>query len=207
MVSVKGNNALYEEMPDKSRKPGLWELGLSSEAVTVSPHFVHRDIYTDDYVDRVPVDIMWMLVDCRIRMTLIHYDRQILQYCLSESMAGGGFIEPKPVNASGHATRIDGTLAPAGTLMGGSKQIFQSGNHFVSLNIASQVGGLPSRFRACYLAETPIEIPLGTERSLAVLNWRAVPFPRYSGALTNAGSELISSGIILWDHIPDNNSG
>lgn len=183
----------------------LSELGLTSESIQITPNYYHRDIHIDDFGREVPAEVMAMLSDCNIQMTLIHYDPDILDVCLSESLGG---------SALGYAVRTDGTLAPAGSMLGGYKGFLTSGYHFISLNLVpgtNFVGGaneaLDWRFPAAYLTGPPMRLPLGTKKSLTVLNWRAIPYPRpqFSITIRPGGStvtqkELVSSGVILWDH-------
>jgi len=166
-----------------SSNTNLSELGLAQNEVRITPNFHHLDIYADDFGPEIPAEIHWMLADANISMTLVHYDNTILDYCLQQSIAGGG----NPTN--------EGTLAPAGTPMGGFVPFLASGYFFVSLNIISPVLGQAWRFPSAYLSENPIVLPLGTKRSLVELNWRAVPFG------THSTGEISSSGVVLWDHI------
>lgn len=179
----------------------LRELGLAAEEVRVIPKFYHSDIRVDDFGPNVPPEVLWMLAEVRISMTLINYDPNVLDVCISESMGG---VSP---------LRDAGTLAPAGTLMGGGGLIFGSGYHFISLNLLSPQLGNPWRFRASYLADLPVQIPLGTKTTLADCQWRAIPYQPLitkGTALTTSGAvtvttinEIISSGAILWDRFPD----
>jgi len=87
--------------------------------------------------------------------------------------------------------------------MGNGRPLLTSGNHYLSLNLSAVKPATPWRFPACYLADRPIEYPLGTEKSVAVLNWRAIPYgPQFN---PNDGSlrEIVSSGTVLWDHTAD----
>jgi hypothetical protein len=192
LVKVKGNGALAS-----SGFPGeaaLWELGLASEAVRVVPRFSYQDVHTDDFGPNIPAEVMWMLADVRIEMVLVHYDRAVLDACISEAMGGISFPA--------------GAIAPAGQCLGRGLPLFSSGNHYVSLSLMSPVLGVPWRFPASYLDSSPLIIPLGTERTLAHLSWRAIPYrlPAWPGfnpsAIVNnfrSGAEIVSSGIVLWD--------
>jgi hypothetical protein len=159
------------------------DLGLAQKEVRIVPRFVHHDVHIDDFGPDVPVDVHWMLAEVSIRMTLAHYDANILKAVWAESMGGG----------------TEGTMVGAGTPMGAGVAVGAAGNHYVSLNLLSPVLGLPWRFRACYLANTPFEQPLGTERTLAVLTWRAIPYVPYPSSV----GELTSTGAVLWDRVLD----
>ena len=118
-----------------------------------------------------------MLADVHIRMSLVHFDKDVLSACISESMAGGD----------------EGDLAGAGTPMGGGAGLGADGNHYISVNLLSPVLDNPWRFLACYLSEQPVQYPLGTERSLVALNWRCIPYGLVA-------AETKSANTILWDH-------
>lgn len=178
------------------------ELGLASESIQVIPRFVHKDIKCDDFGPDIAADMMTQLADVTIRMQLIHYDRDVLDICMDESMGGG---------RGGVFIRNAGVLPPAGTILGGLKPLFASGNHFISLNLASPQLVYPWRFPAAYLTGQPLEIPLGSKSSIVVAEWRAIPYvvpPRVttlsaaSGTMSSVG-EIQSSGALLWDRTPD----
>ena len=82
--------------------------------------------------------------------------------------------------------------------MGGNVARFAAGNNFIGLNLTSPVASKPWRFYFAYLVAPPATFPLGTEKSIIGLQWRAIPFTvdpwqGGSGAL----------GQILWDHVLD----
>lgn len=173
-----------------------WQLGLTAGEIRVSPRPKFRDINVDDYSPEVPAEVLANIADADIRMTLVHYDPQILDICFGESMGG---INPVGPWAAGQ-------MVGAGTMLGGGLPIYSSGSHYIGLRLSSPVLNRPWRFPTCYLTGSPLEIPLGTERTLAVCGWRAIP---YGNALVsvNPGSEnpiynlqeVRSSGMVLWD--------
>lgn len=173
------------------------DLGLAVDSIRVIPKFVRKDIYVDDFGPDIPAEVLFMLGECTIQMGLVHYDPVILNTCVAEGMAGGG------------GGNLDGVMAPAGTPMGALIPVFSSGCHYVSLNLLSPQLNLPWRFRACYLNDPPFNLPLGTEKSIPMLNWRAIPYtaPQTASLSTSPGAgpsppgELISSGIQLWDRV------
>lgn len=132
-------------------------------------------------------------------MTLIHFDLDVLDRCIAESMAGG----------------TAGTFEPAGTPLGGGNEAFTTGCHYIGLNILSPVLNYPWRFLHTHLGETPFETPMGVRASEVDLLWRAIPYvpiveltttPAPTGTATTTPApgwqfqELKSSGVVLWDH-------
>lgn len=175
LVRVKGNPS--------SAIASLSELGLAEKEVRIVPRFIHQDVHTDDFGPEIPAEVLAMLADVTIRMTLVHYDKSILDTCLAESLGGG----------------TPGVMPGAGVPMGAYSAVTTGNNHFISLNLLSPQLNFPWRFRAAYLANTPAEIPIGTERTLAVLTWRAIP---YAFPPSSVG-EIQSKGTILWDRTLD----
>lgn len=192
MVKVRGGAHIPDFVGDVSR-----ELGLASEGIRVAPQFSHQDLPAADFGGHSAPEVLWMGGDCRVSMTLVHFDKDLLEFCVMEAMGG----------VSG------GVFAPCGRPMGANRDLYASGNHYITLFLTSTgSSGLPYRFPACYLAERPLEIPLGTERSLVRLEWRAVPYAKLVGVPTSTIStpgastpaaivgEVYSSGVVLWDH-------
>lgn len=164
----------------------LSQLGLSTGQITISPQFRQRGINIDDFGREIPAEIQFLMSEVNVSMQLVQYDREVLDAVMQESQGGGG----------GFADA--GTLAPAGTLLGNGRAVLTSGNHYTRLNLIT-LAPAPAgwRFRSTYLSES-VEIPIGTERTVAVLNFKAIPY-----AFPNASGEISSSGIILWDHGQD----
>lgn len=205
-----------------SPSSNLSELGLASEGIRITPRFVHKDINVDDFGPEIPAEVMWLLADVNIRMTLIHYDVSILDFCLSESM-GGTFLGGAP-----GLFDFAGIMQPAGSFLGNYVPYLLSGYHYTSLNLTSPALNFPWHFPAAYLTGPPIELPLGTQASMVELNWRAIPYvvPMISvptiivipsagigvGTFINVGpavsvvnfkGEIFSSGVVLWNHLID----
>lgn len=189
LVSVKGGEHM------SGRPIGVVsELGLSTDAIVITPRYFHHDMRIDDFGPDVPADVMWNLADVTIRMNLVHYDEEVLDRCERESMGGGPALTvfDSPTNNAG-------LIAPAGTILGGNKFLFASGNHFISVNLFSQTNAeLSRRYRTCYLAEQPVVFPIGTRASILQLTWRAIPYQE-PPSIFNPNVEWISSGAILWD--------
>lgn len=85
-----------------------------------------------------------------------------------------------------------GGLAPGGMPLGRGVPLLSSGNHFVSVNLSSPYLGLPLRFRACFLAEEPFTLPLGTEASLLSLQFRCIPYAPVVSISQTGGSFQVS---------------
>ncbi len=170
----------------------LTELGLAKDTVKVHFYAHHERVQVDDYGSEVEADAYSQLVDAQIRMNLIHYDQDVLDTCLAESMGG---IPGTP-----------GTFAPAGTLLGGGRPIFASGNHYISLSLASASppGDVQKidRFPACRIIQPPLVFPLGAQASVVEVTWKAIPYnPAYTPS-NQAGpgnwAEVSSSGLPLY---------
>ena len=169
-----------------------YELGLTSDDIRITPRGFYRDIHADDFGGEQgpPTEVMWLGADINVRMNLYHYEKDVLDMVIAESMAGrstaadGSFLDA-------------GTLAPAGTLMGNYLELGASGNHLMRLIIRSPQLLKPYRIQAAYLAERPFELPLGTKCSQVTLNFRGIP---YFAPLSTLSGEPLSSGRILWDN-------
>ncbi len=159
LVLVKG----FFFIDNGATEPSLYELGLCSDAIRITPNYVHKPIFTNDFGSEIPAEMMWMLSDVDIKMTLIHFDPEVLQACIRNSMGACGSL-------------FQGTLMGAGTLLGRNKPTFTSGNQYISLNIINGIGFNPEdngrdvidpwNFPSTYLASpTPFMWPLGTEKS------------------------------------------
>lgn len=175
LVSVKGNV--------NTGIATLSQLGLAEGPIRVSLELNHEDIQVDAWGGRVPPETQFMLAAANISMSLVHVDRDVLEDVIGESMGGAA---------------AEGTLWRAGTRMGGGGARFAVNNHFVGLNIYSPVQSLPWRFYYTYLTGTPVEIPLGTSKSIFSLTFRCIP---YAPDPWNNG--LGAQGYVLFDHVLD----
>lgn len=198
LVKVKGGLHL------SGRPVGeLAELGLATDQIRIIPKFNHYEVRVDDFGLDCPVEILTQLAEVRINMALIHFDRNVLDICIDEATGGAGII-------GGFGTA--GKMTSAGQPLGNGRPIFSSGNHYISLNITSQIVGQDWRFRSCYLAEQPMEYSIGSKSSIVVLNWKAIPYvPLFQSGGTNTSKSIIidgivynpqeirSSGVVLWD--------
>ena len=164
----------------------LSELGLTSDEIRVSLRFAHSDLKVNDYGD-TPPDVKVEPLDATIRMTLVHYDRDVLRYCVMESMGGA---------------TTEGTLVAGGRLMGGYNSLFETNCHYISLNLQTTDTNDEIRFRAAYLTGPPVEIPIGTKASLVSLTWRAIPYAtaaNQAGSLPAVPAEIAVLGAVLYD--------
>lgn len=169
----------------------LKQLGLASEPVRVIPRWIHKDIYTDDFGPDIPAELMTFLADVTITLPLIHFDPLILDTCLDESLGG--------TNAP-----FAGTMPPAGSLIGNGLPVLSSGCHYISLNLTSPVLNYPWHFPATVMTGPPLEWPMGTEASVVLTTWRAIPYiPPTSSNSQGQVSEAISSGTVLWNRTLD----
>lgn len=189
LVRVKGAGALANLT---TGLPQVWELGLALEAVRVRPRFVHHDVHCDDFGPEIPAEVMVLLADVTVRMDLVHYDHTVLDACLAESLGGSVDAQGRPA---------PGTLAGAGTLLGGNNAPGAAGCHFISLTLTSPVLAYPWRFPGAYLTGPAAEFPLGTEKTVVRVEWRCVPYTPYG--TQDPTKELLSAGAILWDRNPD----
>ena len=190
LVSVKG--PVSSTLEDKS------ELGLALGPVRILPRSLRRNIFSDYTGSDVPRDLMTNLADVNIKMTLIHYDNRILAACIAESM-GRSLTDQESITDSGS----EGTLTGVGTLMGGGNQLFSPGCHYLSLYLSSPVLDYPWRFFTCYLDTPPIEIPIGVQKNLVELNWKAIPYmlPTSQLRIKYISEESVSSKpALLWAH-------
>ncbi len=161
----------------------LTQLGLSDTQITVTLDSKYLDIPVNAW-GQVPPEVQYMLSEAQIDMTLINFDPNVLETCVQLSMGGAAAV---------------GQTARAGTLMGGGVPRFAAGNNYISLNIYSPVAQRPWRFYTTYLSRPPFTWPLGTERSIVRLNWRAMLF-----TVDPWNNGLGAAGAILYDHVLDN---
>ena len=158
------------------------ELGLSVDPIQVSLNFNFEQVVANAW-GRAPFEVQWMGAIAQVSMNLVHFDRTLLDACLQQSMGGGGAI---------------GQVGRAGARMGNNAARFAAGYKFIGLNIFSPVAGKHWRFYHTYLSETPMQFPLGVERSVVQLNWTAVPY-----TTDPWGGGTGANNAVLWDHNQD----
>jgi len=183
------SNKLSETMVGvKSRSDSgiasLTNLGLADTGIRISINTRFDDIMVDAWGQEIPIDVQWMLADANISMTLVHFDRAVLDVCMALSMGGGSIAI--------------GQVARAGQRLGQGLSRFTIGNNLIGLNLSSPVGNKPWRFWYTYLTGPAVEFPLGTKRSIVTLNWRAIPYTTdpFNGGTGAQGSQL-------WDYSQD----
>jgi hypothetical protein len=164
----------------------LSELGLCQESISITVQSEKKPIIVDAYGSKPPeTQFFGAMAACSF--TLVNFDPDVLAVCLQESWG---------------SSPAEGQLGHAGSLMGNGKVRFAPGgilgNHFIGLNIQSALGADPWRFLFSYLADNPIEWPVGTEKSLVRCSWEAVP---YSVDPWNGGNGSFS--VPIWDHTLD----
>lgn len=142
------------------------ELGIAESSITIAINPKHKDITVSTFGDIAP-ETQAFLADATIAMALVNVDPDIIERCLRKSMASNTL----------------GTMPIAGTLMGAN-------SFFVSLRMASPTGGRPWTFPAAYLTGSPFSWPLGNEKSVITMNWRAIPYQ--ADPSTAAGAVLFN---------------
>lgn len=188
MVNVRGGQHLPSSVGGFNNNK-IAQLGLTSEAVTIVPRFRHKEIYTDDYGKEIPAELMCYMADAQVNITLVHYDEDVLQICMQETMGGG--------DGSFSVLGNDGIMPRGGRLLGNNISMYFSGNHYLSVSLFPAASVKGWRFTSCYLNSQPLVIPVGAERSLVQLSFRAIPYS------TMTSGEVLASGVVLWDRIPD----
>lgn len=165
------------------------ELGLASDSIKITPRFVHKGIHTDDFGGVIPVDVQWMMADCLVEMTLIHYDVDVLDTCIRQTMGGvDNGISPGLCGAAG-------TPLGAGGAVGSSRTNLV----FVYLQPTPTNEQAHWRFPSCFLMDK-MEYPIGTEKSLVKLTWCAIPHVEL-GRTGSARGRLRSKDAVVWDHV------
>ena len=164
-------------------------LGLAASELKITPVFKKLDVNVNAWGD-APVDVQHMLDEVRISMDLVHFDRDVLDELIRLSMGGG--------------SAVIGEVNRAGTLLGNNTARFAAGNRYVSMYISSPVSNKPWRFFYAYLADNPVDFPVGVQRSIVNCNFRAIPYtndPWGGGTAqpnTVAGTGALRA--VIWDH-------
>lgn len=183
---VNGETMIYVKGRTDSIIANRTELGLTDHSISISVDNHRLRIRVDAFGDGPP-ESQFMGASAMVRTTLVHFDDDILDFCVAEGWGNSPAF---------------GTLGHAGSLMGNGKARFApggiNGNHFLGLNLYSALGQKAWRFFFTTLANSPIEFPIGTERSLVQVNWEALP---YSVDPWNNGNG--SYGVPIWDHTLD----
>lgn len=184
MVYVQG--AVGTDIEDVS------ELGLTDGPVRIKFLTKHKEIFVDDYGPDVPAELLGMASEARISMDLVHFDFLVLAECIKASYGG-------PPNEDGTMTGVGWPIGCGLPYSPEDPVDARFVNRYVRLSIATLVppgrGRLPWTFYSCVLTGEPVEIPLGVERSIFRVNWRAIPYspPADDGSIS-------SNNAILFDH-------
>lgn len=141
------------------------ELGYSLDSIKIIPIFYHQDIHTDDFGSSVPALILGMLAEVRIEMQLVYYDTTTLYLAWMDSGNEESF----------------GKFAGAGKIITGKE-----------LKIEGANSDLNWTFPKAFLTERPLEYPLGNERSIVRLTWRAVGLPEAADEVKSAGVRYVA---------------
>lgn len=173
----------------------LTELGLAEREIKIVPYYQHVDV-TPTGFGGVACDVVWRLAHVDITLGLIHYDQGVLEILLDESAANGGIRWGDPLTLNEPLGRA-GIMAPTGRLLGGRKAMYESGNHFFSVNLLLASGETdPYRFRMCHLSMRPATIPMGTDTQVVDVTFRALPYqdPYRSGVFSGTQSITTVNG-------------
>lgn len=186
MVTVKGPS----DSVGTGSVASLVQLGLTESPIRVRLNIRHRDLIVDAWGPEVPADVQCFLTDATISMNLIHYDPYVLDECVRLGMFGNPSV---------------GFVSRAGIRMGSTVAArFAPGNNFIGLNIASPVVNRPYRFFLAYLTGPAAEFPLGTEKTVAAVTWRAIPYYSTSSPPNDPwGAGTGSRDAKLWDSTAD----
>lgn len=155
-------------------------LGVAADPIEISYNFNHQDQHTDRFTNEKPVDVMWMGGDAIIKINLIHFDNDILDTAISESMDG---YSPN-----------NGSTGIPGLTLGHNLAPYASGCRYMGLGLTSSITSGRS-FPTCYLHQQPVQVPLGTKRSIVQVQFRAV---RY--AKMNTDGTVAESASLLWEY-------
>jgi len=155
---INGESMVVVQGPSGSAIAAPCQLGLAPDAIRVSLNEHSKPLIVDAYGQNNTVDEQVFGGDALINMTLVHFSAIVLAEC---------------VRLAWPSAPAEGTLGRAGTRRGNGVPIGAAGSSFITLNISSPVAGLPYNFLTAWLAERPITIPLGTEKSAVVLTWKA----------------------------------
>lgn len=185
---INGESLIRVRSRSDSAIGTIQELGLTEGPIRISPTYRHKDINVDAWGGEIPAEVQFMLAECTISLSLIHFDVSILATC--QALSKGFLPTANPLTQ-------DGTFARAGQRLGNNTARFLPGNNYIGLNITSPVSAYPWRFLNTYITN-PLDWPLGTEKSVLTVNFRCIPYTQdpYGGG-TGA------YGYILWDHLTD----
>lgn len=148
-------------------------LGLAESPVQVVITPKYKDIIVDAWGPSVPPEVQYFLAEARISFTLVYFDNVVVNSIWTNMMGGA-----LPNGTIGQTSR-------AGTLMS---------PYMKTLSLSSPVLGRPWTFNNVY-AETSGTYPLGTEKTLLSMSFRALPIPATGNPY---GGGTGAQGTVLW---------
>lgn len=155
---INGESMITVVGPPTSAIATATQLGLAPDPIRVTLIEHSKPLIVDAYGQDNIVDEQVFGGDALINMTLVHFDPVILAEC---------------VRLAWPSSTAEGQLGRAGTRRGNGVAPQTAGSSMINLNISSPVAGLPYNFPTTWLADHPVMIPLGTEKSLVQLIWKA----------------------------------
>lgn len=163
MVSVTGPDGV-------AFLSGGSQLGLTTDAITVDLEINSEPLIVDAYGKNNPVDEQVFGGTATIVMNLIHFNAGVLAAIVQMQFPAYG------------VTVAEGALGRAGSRRGGGINLGAPGNNYITLSIYNAVPNSASTVQSCfqfptaYLKEQPYHFPLGTEKSVVRLVWRALAY-------------------------------
>lgn len=166
-IYINGESMVQTLFPAGSTISGISQLGLTVDAIEVVLQVHSEPILVDAYGKGNPIDEQVFGGEATIMMNLVDFNPTALAECVRLSFPVFG----------GAGTTAEGALGRAGARRGGGAATAAgAGSSYIGLNITSPVAGLPYNFPAAYLRDEPYRFPLGTERSIVRLTWRALAY-------------------------------
>lgn len=178
MVTVRG--------PAGSAIASTQQLGLASDSISLAFEFKKHEIQVDAWGKEIPPEIQTRLAAVTINMTLVHFDRAIMDECWRLSMGG----------AAGLGGSTVGTVARAGSRLANNANLFAATNNLITVGLSAPIQ--PTRtwkFPTCYMTAPPVSYPIGTEKTLVTTAFRAFPYPP-GGDPWQGGAG--ATNVVLW---------
>lgn len=189
---INGESMVRVKLPQSSSLNGWNDLGLAEDRIEVGLMIHSEALYVDSYGKRNPIDEQVFGGEAVITMRLIHFDPVVLQECVRLTFPAWG--------TAGSPT--EGQLGRAGTTRGQGAAIGSSSNSYITLNISSPVAVLPYNFPTVYLRDDPYTFPVGAEKTVAILKWKALAYSTDPWGVSNGssgGPGQGSLGAVLYD--------
>lgn len=155
----------------------LTNVGVAEGPVAISFQGKPDPILTDPTGKGVPIDYQTFGGMASISMTLIHFDKAILERMAILGMGG----------------TFPGTMGRAGQVMGNGAARFASTWLYFGMNLTSPVGS-GYNFKAC-LIDSQYTFPIGTERTATQVTIKAIPYVADPASGLNLA--------VLWDQTLD----